>query len=334
MQGVGSYDRFAIEWGYSQGKPEASPAQELARLDAIVKGSIAKGIVWGNYQDPRWNAYDDGPDPVSWLKEVVPVRDALLAHYGPQMLRAGEPNSMLASRYPLVYLFHRYALAAAINVVGSAKIPLSLAGDGQQPVSVWSAHSQNEAIQMLLKALSSSELETPAELWKALAPAENRGEDAERFTSSAGYLFTPQDGARAIAEIVVGGLLDPRRVQRLAVLSHQDPSQPSPNSVISALVNAGFPGSAKTSAQRDLEGVVQTEVAERLMILAANSAATPETQSAALAGVHQVQDAIKKNMVRNATLDRLEHEISLFLQNPSQNTPKSKASGAPAGPPV
>jgi Met-zincin/Domain of unknown function (DUF5117) len=334
MQGVGSYDRFAIEWGYRQGKPEASPAQELARLDAIVKGSIAKGIVWGNYQDPRWNAYDDGPDPVSWLKEVVPVRDALLAHYGPQMLRAGEPNSMLASRYPLVYLFHRYALAAAINVVGSAKIPLSLAGDGQQPVSVWSAHSQNEAIQMLLKALSSSELETPAELWKALAPAENRGEDAERFTSSAGYLFTPQDGARAIAEIVVGGLLDPRRVQRLAVLSHQDPSQPSPNSVISALVNAGFPGSAKTSAQRDLEGVVQTEVAERLMILAANPAATPETQSAALAGVHQVQDAIKKNMVRNATLDRLEHEITLFLQDPSQNTPKSKALGAPAGPPV
>lgn len=334
MQGVGSYDRFAIEWGYSQGEPEASPEQERARLDAIVKGSIAKDIVWGNYEDPRWNAYDDGPDPVTWLKEVVPVRDALLAHYGPQMLRAGEPNSMLASRFPLVYLFHRYALAAAINVVGGAKVPPSLAGDGQQPVNVWPAHSQNEAIQLLLKALNPLELETPAALWKALAPAENRGEDAERFTSSAGYLFTPQDGARAIAEIVVGGLLDPRRVQRLVVLSHEDPSQPSPKSVISALVNAEFPASATTSAQRDLEGVVQTEVAEQLMILAANPSATPETQSAALAGVHQVQDAMKKSMARNATLDRLEHEITLFLQNPNQNTPKLKASGAPAGPPV
>ena len=38
--------------------------------------------------------------------------------------------------FPLVYLFHRYALAAAINVVGSAKIPLSLTGDGQTVVAL------------------------------------------------------------------------------------------------------------------------------------------------------------------------------------------------------
>ena len=69
MQGVGSYDRFAIEWGYSQGKPGQHGAEEQARLDAIVKGAIAKGIVWGNTEDPRWNSYDDGPDPVTWLKD-------------------------------------------------------------------------------------------------------------------------------------------------------------------------------------------------------------------------------------------------------------------------
>jgi len=120
--------------GYSQAKPGSPAAQEQARLDAIVRGAIAKGIVWGNTEDPRWNSYDDGPDPVTWLKQVLPVRDTLLAHYGSRMLRPGEPNSMLASRLPLVYLFHRYALAAAINVVGSAKVPLSLAGDGQEPV--------------------------------------------------------------------------------------------------------------------------------------------------------------------------------------------------------
>ena len=91
-----------------------------------MKGSIAKGVVWGNYEDPRWNSYDDGTDPVSWLEEVLPVRDALLAHYGPQMLRPGEPNSMLASRFPLVYLFHRYALGAAINMSAARKFPCHL----------------------------------------------------------------------------------------------------------------------------------------------------------------------------------------------------------------
>jgi len=334
MQGVGSYDRFAIEWGYSQGKAGISPSDEHDRLDGIVNTAIGKGIVWGNYQDPRWNAYDDGPDPVTWLKDVFPVRDQLLAHYGPQMLRPGEPNSMLAARFPLVYMFHRYGLAATVNVVGSARVPLSLAGDGQKPVSVWPEESQKGALQLLLHALDSDELTIPEKLWSALAPVENRDADPERFASSAGYLFSPQDAARAITEIVVGGLLEPQRLQRLAVISQQNPSGLSAQAVVSALVNAGFAAKAETASHRELTGVVQTEIAERLMILAANVDATPEVRSIALAGVRETQSATRKTTDRTPALDHIEHEIELFLQNPSQNTPKIRPSGAPAGPPV
>ena len=333
MQGTGSYDRFAIEWGYSQGKA-GSNAEERARLGAIVRSAIAKGVVWGNTADPRWNSYDDGPDPVTWLKEVLPIRNSLLAHYSPRMLRPGEPNSIFTSRLPLVYLFHRYALGAAINVIGSAKVPLSLAGDGQQPVILWPAESQKEALQLALSALNPSQLNVTPEVWKALAPSENRDADAERFTSSAGYLFSPQDGARAVAEIVAGGLLDPRRMQRLAVISRQEPTAPAPESVISGLISAAFSDRAKTPAERDLAGVVQTEVAERLMILAANSEATPEVRAVALAGVHEIQGVIKKSATRGPALEQIDHEITLFLQNPEQNTPKLKSSGAPPGPPV
>jgi hypothetical protein len=334
MQGVGSYDRFAIEWGYSQGKPGTPAQDEHAREDTIVRGAIAKGVVWGNTADPRWNSYDDGPDPVTWLKQVVPVRNSLLAHYSPRMLRPGELNSMFTSRLPLVYLFHRYALGAAINVVGSARIPPSLAGDGQQPITVWPAESQKEALQLLLGALNPSQLNVSAEVWKALAPEEYQNSDAERFASSAGYLFSPQDGARAVAEIVVAGLLEPRRMQRLAVISRQETQAPSPGSVVSALVNAAFSDNAKTPAERDLAGVVQTEVAERLMVLAVNSEATSEVRAAALAGVRDVQSTVKKNTTRGPVIEQLDHEIMLFLQNPEQNTPKVKSSGAPAGPPV
>lgn len=334
MQGVGSYDRHAIEWGYSQGKPGSTVPQEHARLEAIVRGAIAKGIVWGNTDDPRWNSYDDGTDPVAWLEEVLPVRDALLAHYGPRMLRPGEPNSMLASRLPLVYLFHRYALAAAINVVGSAKVPLSLVGDGQAPVSIWPAKSQKDALRLTLQALGPAKLNIPAEVWRALAPVENRDADAERFTSSAGYLFSPQDGARAVAEVVVGGLLNPKRMQRLAVISGQDAQALSPGNVVSALVTAAFSDGARTPAERDLAGVVQTEVADRLMVLAVNSDATAEVRALALAGVREVQSAVKKLAARGPVIEQLDHQITLFLQNPEQNTPKLKSSGAPAGPPV
>ena len=288
--------------------------------------------MWGNYEDPRWNSYDDDADPVTWLKEVLPVRDALLARYGPQMLRKGEPNSMLASRFPLVYLFHRYALAAALKVIGGAKVPLSLAGDEQPPVIIWPAASQKEAVQLLVGALNPPELEIPSALWKALAPVENRDTDPERFTSSAGYLFSPQDGARAVAEVVVGGLLDPQRLQRLAVISREDPASPNPGFVISALVHSGF-SAAKTPADSDLAGVVQTEVAERLMATAADPNATGEVHAAALAGVRDFQTALL-TATKTQVTEQLKREIGLFLQNPAQNTPKVKPSGAPAGPPV
>ena len=100
------------------------------------------------------------------------------------------------------------------------------------------------------------------------------------------------------------------------------------------MVSAAFSDNAKTPAERDLAGVVQTEVAERLMVLAANSEATPEVRAAALAGVREVQSAAKKNTARGPVMEQIDHEITLFLQNPEQNTPKLKSSGAPAGPPV
>jgi hypothetical protein len=213
-------------------------------------------------------------------------------------------------------------------------VPLSLAGDGQQPISIWPAESQKEALRLTLHALSPAKLNVPSEVWRELAPLENRDSDSERFTSSAGYLFSPQDGARVVAEIVVGGLLNPRRMQRLAVISRQDAQALSPGNVISALVTSAFSEAAKTPAERDLAGVVQTEVAERLMILAENSEATPEVRAVALAGVREVQGVVKKNATRGPVIEQIDHKIVLFLQSPEQNTPKLRPSGAPAGPPV
>jgi Met-zincin/Domain of unknown function (DUF5117) len=335
MQGAGSYDRFAIEWGYSQGTPGATSDQERARLDVIVRKALARGIAWGNYVDPRWNAYDDGTDPVAWLKEVWPVRDALLAQYAASLQRPGEPASRLASRFPLIYLFHRYALGAAINVIGSAKVPPSLVGDGQEPVSIWPGAQQREALQLVLKALDPKELEIPASLWKRLAPPEPDREDAERFTSSAGYLFSKEDGARAIAEIVAGGLLDPQRMQRLAVISQMNADTLSPADVIAALVKAAFPNPVRpaTAAEPNpLGDAVRSQVADHLMALAADNNATPEVQATTLEGIYNAQKLIHGDPSPSAR--RLDREINLFLTNPHQNTPKPSPSGAPPGPPV
>jgi uncharacterized protein DUF4953/uncharacterized protein DUF5117 len=331
LQGVGSYDRFAIEWGYSEGEPGAEAGAERARLDGIVARSLARGIVWGNEDDPRWNAYDDGPDPVAGLKEAVRVRDALLKGFGPDLLRPGDPGSELSSLFPLVYLFHRYALRAAVNVIGGAEIPASVAGDGQEPVRPWPAAGQREALRLLLRALDPGELAIPRRLWKLLAPPEAGQEDAERFRSSAGYLFSPQDGARSLSEIVAGGLLDSRRLQRLFAMGPGNREAPSPGEVIESLIGAAVP-KAGQGEERGLAEVVLTDVAERLMLLAADGSSTPEVQAAALAGVRRVEKIVASDP--SAMGRRLEREIALFMRDPRQNVPRPAPSGAPPGPPI
>ena len=327
-QGVGSYDKFAVEWGYSQGPQKGvgegghtTPA-ERQRLDAIVHNANSHGIIWGSTADPRWNSYDDGPDPVTWLRETQPVRDALLKNYSAKMLRAGQPDDDLSSRFALVYLFHQYALGSAVNVIGSAKIPPAVAGDGQVPLEVWPDASQREGLQLLMKALAPEELAVPPALWKSLAPPGFR--DPEAFRSSAGYLFSPQDGARAVCEIVVGGLLQPARLQRLVTIKSEDAQALGASDVIDDLVRTAFAGSASDP----LAEVVRGEVVERLMILAMDDSATPEVRSLAWKGVVGAQTRVGTGMVG------LRAEIERFLRDPKNNIPKLKPSGAPTGPPV
>jgi hypothetical protein len=214
-------------------------------------------------------------------------------------------------------------------------------------VEVWPAASQRQALELLLGALSPAALDVSPGLWRSLAPPENVPPSPERFESSAGYLFNPGDGARAVAEIVLGGLLDRERLQRLATIQHVDPAALGAVEVVTTLVRATFPGSSKGKAAAtakaetrggasELAGVVQSEVAERLMRLAADGTALPEVKAVAWAGVEQVQRALQTQKAAGMTAlqAQIEREVAMFLRDPRQNVPRPRPSGAPPGPPI
>jgi len=334
MQGTGSYDKFAIEWGYSEPQTAQPPAPEypaeLARLGKIVDGAHAKGIFYGNYDDPRWNPYDDGPDPVTWLATVMPVRDALLAHYSDAMLAPGEPQSRAAARLALIYLFHQYGLLSDVNVIGSAKIPTAIHGDGQKPLTVWDPQQQRLALKEALSALTPKELELPAKLWPQLVQYENRDRDPESYKSSAGYVWSPYDGARSIAEFVFTGLLNPVHLERAESIHHFDAQSPAAEEIISTTVGAVF-----APQKSDTEDVVREQLATRLMVLAANDQATPEVRAAAWAGVRQAATLLQRGAQGQSALEAdIAREIAAFIRDPKNNTPKVQPSGAPTGPPI
>ncbi len=332
MQHVGVYDKLAIQWGYG---PAAGDA-------AVVKTMIGSGHTWANPQDARWSPYDDGPDPVSWLKTVVPVRDALLKDYGPRMLKPGEPDSVLADRFAMVYMFHQYGLESALNVIGGAEIPPALAGDGQAPVTVWPEAGQKEALRLELAALAPNQLTIPAPLWRALSPLEEQNpvERVERFRSSSGYLFDAFDGAEAISGIVVNGLLNPQRLERLETIRAEaaGAGDLSAADVIQALLRQAFPAGAMSGAQdRAMQSIVQTVTAEGVMNLAANPNAAPRVAAAAWAGVVKLQNDLNTLLLRHpadATGLRLQAETARFMRNPRQFAPRLAPTPAPVGPPV
>src|SRR6185437_3369863 len=104
-------------------------------------------------------------------------------------------------------------------------------------------------------------------------------------------LFDPFDGARAITDIVVGGLLDSQRLERLETIRQETPGGKglSADEVITALVNQAFPAQAVASP---LQGVVETETAEALMNLAADQNAPMPVAAAAWSGFEQLQRAL------------------------------------------
>jgi hypothetical protein len=263
---------------------------------------------------------------------VLPVRDALLKNYGAQMLRKGEPSSRLAARFTLVYLFHRYALGSALRVVGGAKIPPSLAGDGQKPLEIWDPAAQREALRLALQALKPEELEISPAVWRTLVQYENHGLSPESYRSSAGYIFSPYDGARSIAETVFDVILEAQRLERLNAIHHFEPASPSAAEVIGALVQNTFPSAAAGAKSNELAAVVQNELADRLMILAADDNTPPEASADAWTGVEQILAKLQgTGRAANAALKR---RIEMFMRDPKRNVPKIMPSGAPAGPPI
>jgi hypothetical protein len=98
--------------------------------------------------------------------------------------------------------------------------------------------------------------------------------------------------------------------------------------VINALVQKVFSSGANSL----LAGVMQTELAERLMILAADQNAAPEVQTLAWEGIARVEAAV--GAAAPDTSRHIAEEIALFRRDPKNNVPKLKPSGAPPGPPI
>jgi hypothetical protein len=229
--GIGTFDIFAIRYGYAEFPPGAD---EEAELRKIVEDGIRAGMLFvsdDHSRDvggahPLGSVWDNGNDPIAMLRHEIEVRRVALEQFGLGNLPPGQPLSQLESILLPLYLHHRYQLESALKSLGGAAFTYAVREDGPatrasvSPATIREVvppARQREALALALATLEPEFLEIPQRIIDLIPPTAYSYESgiAERFDRATGPLFDPLEAARASASITLNALLHPARASRL-----------------------------------------------------------------------------------------------------------------------
>jgi len=273
-KGVGAWDRFAINWLYSQGAPGSD---EAARLDRLARDAQANGLRFVTDGDSRSAAagqpygalWDNGPDAVAELEHVLAVRKIALSKFGLVNLPSGAPAADLKRVLAPIYLFHRYQVDATAKLVGGVDFTYAAEGDGREASKIVPPARQAAAIDALLRTLAPVALDLSDKTLDVLTSGQSQGADKANDveTFGQGPVFDLPATADVAADLVWGDLFAPARLNRLMEAKRRDPAQPGVEGLLDkALAFAAFDGKA-TGRQAELA----RRVRQRMVVNLANA---------------------------------------------------------------
>jgi hypothetical protein len=282
--GLGSWDKFAIKWLYSEVPPGAAGQ---AALEKIVQDGYAQGARYVRDEDARpigsaqpiGALWDDGPDTVASLQHVLQVRRLALSRFGPGNIPAGAPLSDLRRVIVPIYLFHRYEVDAVAKSVGGVDFSYAMRGDGLHEAKPVEAAQQRRALAALLETLDPAALDLPDPLIRQLSQgldgAPDRQYDTELFSAPDTPVFELDAAAAAAANVTLGDLLEPSRLERVSGQGDRDPTQLTLSALLDRTVAAVFPDKAEGGRRAGLRRVVQARLVIQLARTLADKHATP-----------------------------------------------------------
>jgi hypothetical protein len=158
-------------------------------------------------------------------------------------------------------------------------------GDGQQATRPIDGARQRQALSALLDALKPAELAIPDTVLTLMAPnASEVTPPVELFGSRMRPVFDELGAARTLAQMIVDGILQRDRAARLVAFAAR-PTEAKPltlGATIDAMVASTWHGPAPTTAKFAALGrVAQRAIADRLLLLAADTAAAPQVRAMA-----------------------------------------------------
>ena len=282
--GIGSWDRFAIKWLYSE-VPAGEAGQ--AALERIVRDGYAQGLRYVRDEDarptdsaqPYGALWDDGPDAVASLAHVMEIRKLALARFGPGNIPAGAPMSDLRRVIVPIYLFHRYEVDAVSKSIGGVDFAYATRGDPLHKAKPVDAAGQRRALSALLDTLNPTVLDLPdaliAQLSQGRDGAADRQYDTELFCDPQTPVFDIQAAAAAAVDITLSDLLEPTRLERVSDQGGRDAGQLGLAELLGRTIDAVFTPNSPGGREGQLRRVVQSRLVVRLARVLADKRSTP-----------------------------------------------------------
>jgi hypothetical protein len=349
--GIGSYDKFAVRYAYTQ---FAAGINEDAELEKILREGAANGMLFISDSDtrpasaahPLANLWDNGNDPIAMLRHEMLVRRIGLNQFGLQNIPTGAPLSELENKFLPLYLHHRYQLKAAVKSLGGVYYTYAVRTESAaNPVPVREivpSGRQREALGAVLDTIKPEELVISDNILKLIPPTaygyySNR---SELFPKRTNPIFDPIGAAEIAADLAITGLLEPNRAARLIVFYAQNKNNPHFREVVDALIKATWKMPApQNEYQAAVERAVQSLTVTRLMDLAANSNAQPQVRATATEALRTMQTSLKRSVAATspetaahyrATID----DIERFLTRPDASRKQTAPLPNPPGDPI
>lgn len=292
--GPGLYDTLAIRYAYEtfpDGEEEAGLDEIVAEATDGGAGYVTNPHASGWSSHPEASTWVNGSDVLDELDRLLGVRSFLLERFDERALRPGEPLAEMDRRLAPVYLHHRFAITAATKAVGGMAFRYGVPGEEVAATRLVPAERQRRALDLLTRAIRPSELAIPEDVLTEMAPEPfGYGADPRGFEGRTEPAFDHLGAARTLARMAVGGLLEPRRMSRVAAFHDRDDSLPSPTGVVARLVEETWER-RRAGAGSDrpvLARAVERVVADELVRLGASAEAAPEARAAAEWGLRRI----------------------------------------------
>ncbi|MGI4751732.1 MAG: zinc-dependent metalloprotease [Janthinobacterium lividum] len=341
--GIGSWDKRAIMWGYSDFPKNKN---EDAELDRIMKETLAQGHIFipdiGGGVHPLSHQWDDGANSVDQLNKLMLIRRHILDNFSEKAIKQNAPMATLEEVLVPMYLLHRYQVEAVANSLGGLYFTHALKNDGETVTKIVEPAEQWRAFDGLMSTITPDALALPESLIAKIPPRPvGYPSSVETFGGHTGVTFDPIGAAETAANATLSYLMDANRAARLIEYNARDSKQPGLMEVLDKLINQTWKAPVAAGYKGELQILVDNLTLKYLLGMAANSQAGENVRGEALLKINDLQTWMNSNLAasgpkQKAALYFALSQIEDFHKNPDKYQPAPSLEmppGAPIGMP-